>query len=237
MVCVSADLPILAGRAVHAVLLDLDDTLVDRNAAFRRWLEDLMVRSPAAFAAPAEDLAALLALDDRGRRDRRAFYEALLDRHPVLRAAGLDPEGIQADIVARLPLVVMPDPRVVASVERLRARGLRLAVVTNGSSSNQRQKLARSGIEHLLDVTIVSGEVGVSKPDPEIFARALAALAVAPADALFVGDDPRRDIVGAGDVGLRTCWVSQGDPWPTGPDYPPPTCTVRAFPEIDRVLV
>lgn len=234
---VSTTLPHLAGRAVHAALLDLDDTLVDRTAAFRRWLEDLMARRPDAFAAPADDLAALLALDDRGRRDRRAFYEALLDRHPVLRAGGLDPEGIQADIVARLPLVVVPDPLVVAAVERLRARGLRLAVVTNGASGNQRQKLARSGVEHLLDAVIVSGEVGRSKPDPEIFARALAALGVAAGDALFVGDDPRRDIVGAGDVGLRTCWVSQGDPWPVGPDYPPPTCSVRAFAEIHDVLV
>lgn len=233
---VSANLPMLAGRPVHGVLLDLDDTLVDRTAAFRRWLMDLMARSPAAFAAPEADLTALLAIDDRGRRDRRAFYDALLDRHPALRAAGLNAEGIQADIVARLPLVVMPDPLVVATVERLRRRGLRLVVVTNGSSSNQRQKLARSGVEHLLDAVIVSGEVGISKPDPQIFAQALAAISVAPADALFIGDDPRRDIVGAGDVGIRTCWVSHGDAWPQGPDYPPPTCTVRAIAELDQVF-
>ena len=233
---VSATFPVLAGRAVHAALLDLDDTLVDRTAAFRRWLEDLMARKPDAFAAPAADLAALLEIDDRGRRDRRAFYEALLDRHPVLRAAGLDPEGIQADIVARLPLVVMPDPLVVAAVERLRARGVRLAVVTNGSSSNQRQKLARSGVEHLLDAVIVSGELGISKPDPEIFARALAAIGAKAEDTLFVGDDPRRDIVGAGDVGIRTVWVSHGDAWPVGPDYPPPTGTVRAIADLDEVF-
>ncbi len=216
----------LDGLPVRAALLDLDDTLVDRNAAFGRWLEDLIGRHPQAFPAPPDDLAALLALDDRGRRDRRTFYDTLLDRHPALRRAGWTAEAIQADIVARLPVVVAPDPRVVATVERLRACGLRLAVVTNGSSANQRAKLARSGVEPLLDVVVVSGEAGMSKPDPEIFARALAGLDVPPHEAVFVGDDPRRDVVGAARAGMRTVWVSHGAAWPQGPDYPPPTATI-----------
>lgn len=229
-------LPVLDGRPVRAALLDLDDTLVDRTAAFRRWLDGLMARFPHAFEAPAADLAVLLAQDDRGRRDRRAFYEGLLDRHPALRAAGLGPERLQADIVERLPAVVAPDPRVVAQVERLHARGVALAVVTNGSSANQRAKLARSGVEHLLRAVVVSGEVGVSKPEPEIFRRALDALGVAAEDAVFVGDDPRRDIVGAGRVGLRTCWVSHGGGWPWGPDFPPPTCVILATSDLETVL-
>lgn len=216
----------LAGRPLRAALLDLDDTLIDRSAAFRRWLEDLIGRHAPAFASPEGDLVALLALDDGGRRDRRTFYEALLDRHPVLRQRGLSAEGLQADIVARLPAVVVPDARVVAAVERLRRSGLRLAVVTNGSSSNQRAKLSRSGVEALLDAVVVSGEVGLSKPDPAIFARALDALDVSPTEAVFVGDDPRRDIVGAARAGLQTVWVSHGQAWPQGPDFPPPTATV-----------
>lgn len=226
----------LDGRPVRAALLDLDDTLVDRTAAFHRWLEDLIGRHPQAFPAPADDLLAALALDDAGRRDRRTFYEALLDRHPVLRQRGLTAEGLQADIIARLPAVVVPDPRVVAVVERLRRSGLRLAVVTNGSSPNQRAKLARSGVEPLLDAVVVSGEVGVSKPAPEIFARALSALDIAAADAVFVGDDPRRDVVGAARAGLRTVWVSHGEAWPQGPDYPPPTATIAGVWELPRVL-
>ncbi len=226
----------LEGRPLRGALLDLDDTLVDRTDAFQRWLEDLIARHPQAFPAPSADLAHLLALDDRGRRDRRTFYDGLLDRHPALRHAGLSAEGLQADIVARLPTVVVPDPRVVAAVTRLRASGLRLAVVTNGSSANQRAKLARSGVEGLLDAVVVSGEVGVSKPDPQIFARALEALEVAPGEAVFVGDDPRRDVVGAARVGMSTVWVSRGLRWPQGPDYPPPTATVVATWELPAVL-
>jgi putative hydrolase of the HAD superfamily len=213
-------LPVVAGRPVRAALLDLDDTLVDRTTAFRRWLEALMQRHPRAFADPERDLATLLRIDDRGKRDRRAFYDTLLQRHPELVRAGLDAEALQQDIVASLASVVVADPRVVAAVEGLRARGLGLAIVTNGSSANQRAKLARSGVAHLVDAVIVSGEVGVSKPAPEVYALALAALKADPGDALFVGDDPVRDIAGPARVGLRTCWVSHGDRWPYGPDDP-----------------
>lgn len=227
---------VLDGRPVRALLLDLDDTLIDRAAAFRRWLEDLLARHPAAFPAPAADLAALLALDDGGRRDRRSFYEGLLARHEALVAAGFTPERLQADLGERLEVAVAPDPRVVAAVARLRARGVRLAVVTNGPSQLQRRKLARSGVEAHLDAVVVSGEVGVSKPDPAIFAHALAALDVAAADAVMVGDDPRRDVVGGAAVGLRTVWVSRGAPWPQGPDFPPPTATIDETWQLEAAL-
>lgn len=82
-----------------------------------------------------------------------------------------------------------------------------LALLTNGASDIQRDKLAGSGLEGYFSASIVSGEVGVGKPDPSIFAQTLTALEVAPEDAVMVGDNPASDILGANRAGIRAIWI------------------------------
>jgi phosphoserine phosphatase len=84
-----------------------------------------------------------------------------------------------------------------------------LALVTNGMSDLQREKLAASGFGACFGAVIVSGELGVAKPDPAVFAAALEALD-APADgATMIGDSVGRDIEGALAAGLRPVWVNR----------------------------
>ena len=92
----------------------------------------------------------------------------------------------------------------------------RLAVLTNGAPAHQREKLHGSGLATYFEAVVVSGEVGVGKPDPRIFAAALAALAVAPSATVMVGDSIERDIVGAQAAGLRAVWLNR-----SGMDYHP----------------
>jgi putative hydrolase of the HAD superfamily len=85
-----------------------------------------------------------------------------------------------------------------------------LALVTNGMSDLQREKLARSGLERYFDAVIVSGELGVGKPDPAVFAAALDALGgAAPDAAVMIGDSVGRDVEGALAAGLRPVWVNR----------------------------
>src|SRR6185503_4502319 len=93
-------------------------------------------------------------------------------------------------------------PEVSATLDRLRPT-YALALITNGAPDIQRDKLARSGIESYFPVVAVSVEAGVAKPDPAIFAQTLAALEVAPGEAVMVGDSPGRDILGANRAGVR----------------------------------
>jgi putative hydrolase of the HAD superfamily len=62
------------------------------------------------------------------------------------------------------------------------------------------------GVRHLLDVVLISEAAGFVKPDPRIFAAALAALDVEASAAAFVGDDPETDISGARESGLFAIW-------------------------------
>ena len=63
------------------------------------------------------------------------------------------------------------------------------------------------GIASAFDYIAISQVEGYKKPDAEIFHRTLERLDVAPGEAVHVGDDPRSDITGGKDAGLRTIWT------------------------------
>ena len=100
---------------------------------------------------------------------------------------------------------VYPDARTV--LEWLRRRGIKTAIVSNtpwGSpSSAWRTELARHGLLESVDAVVFCVDVGWRKPHRAPFDRALALLDVAPTDAVFVGDDPRWDVAGAKNAGIR----------------------------------
>jgi putative hydrolase of the HAD superfamily len=93
-----------------------------------------------------------------------------------------------------------------ALLESLRGRGLKLALVSNAFDPGWllHRDLEQMGLAQRLDFAVFSSEVGVRKPHPQIFERALEALGVAPEDALFVGDRLFEDVRGAAQLGMTT---------------------------------
>ncbi|MDR0360148.1 MAG: HAD family hydrolase [bacterium] len=90
-----------------------------------------------------------------------------------------------------------------------RRAGLRTAILTNGTIDPQRNKLQANGLVELVDVTIVSEEVGHHKPHPEAFRHALGRLELGAAQAGMVGDDLAADVEGALQAGFaRIAWVT-----------------------------
>jgi HAD superfamily hydrolase (TIGR01509 family) len=139
----------------------------------------------------------------RSDRDRaRVYLEALFT------GAGV-PAG-RMDEVARALQSLHQDwhlwcrtmPGTAESLDRLRAAGFRLAVVSN-SDGRVEEALAAAGIRDRFDVILDSALVGVEKPDPAIFRAALTALGVAPEEALYVGDLYEVDVVGARAAGIE----------------------------------
>ncbi len=105
-----------------------------------------------------------------------------------------------------------------AALARVRARGLRTALVSNWDhAAAGPAMLERTGLADLLDHVVISEAVGARKPDPRIFRAALAPFRAAPAAALHVGDLARSDAWGAGRLGFRTVWIN-----PTGAAWPEP---------------
>lgn len=85
----------------------------------------------------------------------------------------------------------------------------RLAIVTNGDPSLQREKIWNAGLDQYFEEVIVSGTLGVGKPDPMIFLYALSLFNLQPQNLLMVGDNLERDILGAQKTGIKGVWINR----------------------------
>lgn len=85
----------------------------------------------------------------------------------------------------------------------------RLAMLTNGASDLQREKVEQTGLGRYFELIVVSGEFGAGKPDKEVFAHVLERLEVGPEESVMVGDSLPRDIVGAQRSGMRGIWINR----------------------------
>jgi HAD superfamily hydrolase (TIGR01549 family) len=189
-------------------LFDLDNTLADRTGAFQRWV--------AAFAAhfdvPDEVASWLVELDGDGFVPRPEFLVAVRER---LRLAPTVHE-LLAWYDATYPAHYVREEESVAALERLRGDGWSVAVVTNGRTVQQMEKMRRTGLDQVVDAVCVSEALRVRKPDPRIFTEA-ARRCETQLDGWMVGDSPVADIGGGKAVGLRTAWLARGRQWDEGP--------------------
>jgi 2-haloacid dehalogenase len=98
-----------------------------------------------------------------------------------------------------------------------------LGLATNGLPEVQRARLERSGLASCFRAVLISGELGMAKPDPRFFLLGAERLGLPPSAVLCVGDVPGTDIRGARAAGMASCWVAApGSSWPEdepGPDY------------------
>lgn len=95
--------------------------------------------------------------------------------------------------------------------ELLRRLGpdLPLALITNGASDTQREAIAALGIERHFRVIVISGEVGITKPDPAIFDMAIDRLGVPRENVWHVGDNLHADVEGAHRAHLMAVWLNR----------------------------
>ena len=95
-------------------------------------------------------------------------------------------------------------------LQALRKKGIVTGVITNGPSYLQNHKMDESGLRPYLDLVVVSGDVGVHKPDPALFLYACDKVQLPPADCMYVGDHPVNDIAGALSAGMQAVRMNWG---------------------------
>jgi putative hydrolase of the HAD superfamily len=101
-------------------------------------------------------------------------------------------------------------PEAAPALRELRALGLALVCVSNWDVSLP-EVLERCGLGDAFDGVVTSAAVGVRKPDPAVFAPALAIARCPPEEALYVGDTPEEDLEAARAAGIPALLIDRGD--------------------------
>jgi putative hydrolase of the HAD superfamily len=230
-------------RPIHAVVFDAGETLLNLDLpAIVRAVADPLVDEAAvtrALVATRRDLDAFFLPQLAARRypaqaqyaDGRGMRLAdlLLDHlgvDPSRRRAAAE-ELLALDRALRLWCVLAHDAA--ATLEALRARGLKLAVVSN-SDGHIAWKLDEVGVGRFFDAVLDSHLEGVSKPDPELFRRAVARLGVDAGRAVYVGDLYSIDVVASGHAGLQGVLLDRVGSYATPPC--PRIATLRQLLEL-----
>jgi putative hydrolase of the HAD superfamily len=110
-----------------------------------------------------------------------------------------------------------------------------LAIITNGAPDVQRDKIAGAQLGDYFDAIVVSGEVGVGKPDARVFQRALDLLDVTPDRALVVGDNLICDIQGAQSMGICGAWINRDGTSPARSGVLP-NHIISSLQEVTRIV-
>jgi REG-2-like HAD superfamily hydrolase len=124
-------------------------------------------------------------------------------------------------------------PDALPALERLRERGLALAVVANWDERLPRV-LEGLGLGPHLDAVVYSAEVGYEKPDPRPFLAALARLGAPPEAAAHVGDRLREDAEGAAAVGMAAVLLDRRGDRPRPAE--PASAVIRSLAELPATL-
>lgn len=204
-----------------AVLLDMDDTLVSHTAGTEELWRTLCHRHAVLIEGLSPDLLYTT------HKDTRKHYWSDIERH---RTGRLNLKATRREIVAltfsRLGIYNTEISNSIAdsfteqredlvylfegvhdTLRRLKERGIKLGLITNGASQLQRAKIEKFGLEPFFDCITIEEEFGQGKPEPQVFLHTLEKLKVEAEDAWMTGDDLIRDIAGANNTGIYSIWI------------------------------
>ena len=190
---------------IQAVFFDLDGTLLDRRQSFELFIQDQWARFSGRLGGLRREqyVETLIRRDQNGYAPRAQLFTGMaaqFDLSPDLA------DTLLSDYRDGFPRACVLFPDALETLAGLRAAGLKLGLITNGSLRMQSRKIECLALAAQFDSILISAAEGVSKPDPEIFHRALERLNVQPSRAVFVGDHPEVDVAGARAAGLYAIW-------------------------------
>ncbi|HTV87508.1 MAG TPA: HAD family hydrolase [Stellaceae bacterium] len=236
----------------RAILFDLDDTIL---AAFGQSPEQWqrVIGEFAAHLAPHEPAAVIDAIQaysrylwaDQARHKDWRHRIGDARRHIVASAfaeiaasggAAAPPLEICHAVADRFNIVHEAELRMFPgaheTLDRLKERGIRLALVTNGAAEPQRRKVVRFALEHRFDHIQIEGEHGFGKPEEQAYRHAMAALGVTAGDTWMVGDNLEWEVVAPQRLGIYAIWYDgYGMGLPPGSPVRPDRI-IRALPEL-----
>ena len=201
---------------IKAVLFDFDETLQDRTAAFEKYMDTFF--STFLPDIKGEELERRKEemrvtgnggyVTHNGYESRDAWYEDLAKRWKWENAPSGKELTNHYDTTFGDHSVIFPNS--VKLLKELKGRGIITGVVTNGPSYLQNHKMDTSGLRPYCDIVVVSGDVGVHKPDPALMQYTADKLNLKCSECVYVGDHPQNDIECALAAGMKAIRMNHG---------------------------
>ena len=198
---------------------DLDNTLLDRSAAIRRWAELLVEHEGLA----SREIDTVVRADADGSTSREDFL-VQVELLPGMHMGGSE---LRRWYDVSYSACYVPDEESIRALTMFRDAGWKVGVVTNGRKRRTEEKLINARLAPLVDGLCVAEEVGAEKPSRRIFEET-ARRCGSVLSGWMIGDAPTEDIAGGAGAGLCTAWVRRGRTWGT--------VTPRPDMEVDSVL-
>ncbi|MBR2133938.1 MAG: HAD family hydrolase [Eubacterium sp.] len=197
-------------KMIKAVLFDFDETLQDRTAAFEKYMDTFFdTFCPEIDEAEREKRKEDMRVTGKGGYvNREQWYEGLIKMWNWKDAPSNVLLAKHYDETFGDHNVIFPNSKKL--LKELKKRGYIVGVITNGPSYLQNHKMDTSGLRPYCDIVVVSGDVGVHKPDPRLFTYTADKLGLKPEECCYVGDHPINDIQGARDAGMMTIRMNFG---------------------------
>ena len=204
-----------------AIFFDMDGTILDWTTGMEEsWLASCEEHCDGSYV-PADLHSAIRTRrtwfwDDaerayRGRMDLDAASREIV-RH-AFADSGLGAIELAHPIAdayrAMRSLAIAPYPGAMETLEAVRARGIPMALLTNGEARNQRRSVETHALDQYFHCIVIEGEFGCGKPDERVFRHALATVGCDPADVWMVGDSLEADIAPAVALGMHAVWVDE----------------------------
>jgi len=197
------------------ILFDLDDTIHDRNNSLCKFVDIFQMKYSKALNYDSELIMrdVFFEIDWQGYRPREEMFMELQNRiswkyKPNLKEL-IDFWNVE------FPRCAEPMANLYNVLDFFMNENIKMGIVTNGYSNFQNTKIDKLNLRKYMKTIIISEDVNIRKPDPEIFHLALSRINSSNETTLFVGDNPLWDIKGAIDAGLTSVWLNNGQVWDT----------------------
>lgn len=204
---------------IKAVIFDIDNTMYDFSGAHKTGMAALSVYMKENFGIAQEELESLnkrcMSIAAERTGDYAAQHNRLIRFQCMLEQLGstdyqkaMEMYHIYWDTVIK---VMKPEPGLLPLLSRLRERGIKLGIGSDMTSYIQYRKLEKLGALAYLDFLVTSEEAGAEKPAPRFFKLCVKKAGCEPKECVFVGDNIKKDVIGAAECGLIGTWYHPSD--------------------------
>lgn len=216
---------------MSVIFFDLDDTIYDRGVPFRKTFAHFFGSADEQLAKQAYKTCSIRSNEvfEDSQKGRITMEEMYIYRYQRgLADVGITVTDEQALAYQKYYGLMQHSLEMTSTMERILnlclAQYDAIGIITNGPGGHQREKLTCLGMERWVrpELIFISGEHGITKPDPRIFAMARSAAGISDRELIYVGDSYDTDIAAPAALGWTTIWLNKkGEPVPEG--HPAPT--------------